>query len=115
MRRMNLTANEIKLIHTVLNSGDQQRGLSLPEIRTLLPLVDKLEVNAKRRQLPDGEMLEFVDASFVFKESEYNTILTKMEASSGWVSVDFGRKVIALVDKLKEVVSDGDTDKSDAS
>jgi len=103
MRRMNLTAVECKLIHTVLNSGDPQKGLSLSEVRTSIPILDKLEAPAIKKQTPEGESIEFVDASFKFKESEYNTIISKLENSSGWASVAFGRMVVKLIDTLKEV------------
>lgn len=105
MRTINLTATETKLIHGVMNVGDPQRGLSLSEIRTLIPLMDKIEATVTRKQVEQGEMLEFKDMTLEATESEYEMINKKLESSSGWMNVEVGRIVLKLIDKLKDIPS----------
>lgn len=108
MRNMKLTEEQVKVLHDALNQGDSMRGLTIKEIREAMPILDMLEKPAKkeRTRMPNGvmnEVLFFVSMELSLKQSEYDFCLNKLEASSGWMSVDFGRKVVGLIDYLKEI------------
>lgn len=107
MRQFHVTAEEATLIFTALNNGDPQRGLSIVEIRAVLPILDALENTAKKQMLPDGsgESLIFVDTELTLKDSEHQLLIQKLEASGGWKSADVGRKVIRLNNRIKELPS----------
>lgn len=105
MRNVLLTAEEATLVFTALNQGNPQTGLSIPEIRAVLPILDALEARAQKHIMPNntGETLLFVDTPLQLKEAEYSLLLQKLENSSGWKSADVGRRVIKLTERLKEI------------
>ena len=106
MKRIKLTGEEANLVFNALDNGDPQRGLGLQDIRTLIPIMDKLEAQAKRTVVPGGERLEFpAELELSLKESEFTTVVSKLEASTGWTNVTTGRKVVRLVDRIKETPS----------
>ena len=110
MKKVTLTGEEANLVFTALDNGDPQRGLSLNEIRTLVPLMDKLEAQAEKQPLPggQGERLIFRDVILVLKESEFTTLKSKLEGSGGWLTATTGRKIIKLIDRLKETPTEPD-------
>lgn len=121
MKRIKLSGDEVKILHDCLNQGDPQRGMGLSEIRELMPLVDKLEAPAEKKNIttPQGqrEMLNFKDMELVLKESEFTTCTQKMDGATGLMTVDYGRKIVELLDRMKEIASEPDpeekTDKKD--
>jgi len=118
MRTIKLNGDEVKSLYDALNQGDPQRGMTITEIRDIMPIMDKLEVNAKKTNMPTPngvrQVLQFQETDLGLKESEYTLAVDKLEGSSGWVSVEIGRGVVKLIDKLKEVPSTPDPeDKTD--
>jgi len=111
MKKITLTGEEAQLIFSALDNGDPQRGLSLTEIRSLLPVMDKLEAQAERLPLVSGQGERFVfkdGTMLLLKESEFTTMINKLETSGGWASALVGRKVIRLIDRLKETPTEPD-------
>lgn len=108
MRTISLTADEANLVYLTLDQAPPQRGLSVSDIRKVLPLMDKLEAPAKHIPVPGGERLEFVDMELQLKESEYQLVLSKFEESAGWSNANIGRRVIRLIDRLKEIPATGE-------
>ena len=103
MRKIKMTGEEASLVFNALEAGDPQRGLGLADIRNLMPILDKLEKGAKKVQVPGGERLEFLPTvELSLKESEFTLVMSKLESSTGWTTVTVGRKVVALVDCIKE-------------
>lgn len=113
MREVNLNASETNIVFTVLNQGDPQRGLTVQEIRTVMPLLDEIEKSIiNRKPGPDGaEFVNFGPAKLKLKESDYNFILQKLENSGGWSNAAQGRVVVALIDRFKEISPLPDNDK----
>ena len=99
MRKINLNAIEASILHAAVNTGDPQRGVTLAEVRELSPLLDMLEVGST------GEGIDriFRPVELALKESQYTTIKNKLGASVGWRSVEHGRLVMKLEDRLKEL------------
>lgn len=111
MRRIKLSGEEANLVFNALDSGDPQRGLGLSDIRSLIPILDKLEAKAKKTPVPGGERFEFpCELEISLKESEFTLVQTKLESSTGWANVSVGRKVVALVDRIKETPSHAEPD-----
>ena len=106
-RKITMTGDELKVLHDSVNQGEPQKGLNIKEIRELIPIVDKLEINAEKKQIFNQgqpiQMLTFKETTIELKESEYNICVSKLENSSGWVNVDYGRRVVALLDRIKEI------------
>ena len=118
MRTTKLTGDEVKVLYDTLNQGDPQRGLSISEVRELMPIIDRLEAPATKRQIttPQGrqEIIEFKATTLVLKESEFTICLNKLDSTAGILSVEYGRKVVNLHDKLKEIPTVADPEeKSD--
>jgi hypothetical protein len=115
MKMVKLTEEQVKVLHDALNMGDPQRGLTISDIRAAMPLIDKLEKPAKKEKAFNRqvgavvETLYFVPLTLELKQSEYEFCLSKLEASSGWMSVEVGRKVVQLIDYIKEIPSVEDT------
>ena len=109
MRTMKLNGDEVKAMYDALNQGDPQRGLTVSEIREVMPIMDKLEETAKKSKIPTPqgprEVLTFQETVLKLKESEYDILNRRLENSGGWVTVEIGRRVVNLIDKLKEVAS----------
>lgn len=115
MRNVKMTGEEAQLVFSALDAGDPQKGVSLHEIRVVLPLMDKLELQATKSPIPGGERLVFNDQVEVsLKESEFNTLTAKLEGSAGWASASIGRKVVRLLDRLKETTKEPDPVESKA-
>ena len=115
MRKVTMTGDEASLVFNALEAGDPQRGLGLADIRNLMPILDKLEKGAKKIPVPGGERIEFAPTVEVaLKESEFNLVISKLDSSTGWISVTVGRKVVALVDRIKETVSTPDSEEKKA-
>jgi hypothetical protein len=103
MRKIMLTSEQAQICFSALDNPEPQKGLSVQEIRATLPLMDKLEANAERIPVQGGERIIFKDQELKMKEAEYQLLLTKLETSSGWASMSVGRRVLMLVDALKEL------------
>jgi hypothetical protein len=101
------------LVFTSLDHGDPQRGVSLNEVRTVLPIMDKFEEQSTKTAVPGGERVVFNEQlTLSLKESEFNTLTSKLEGSAGWASASVVRKVIRLLDRLKETTKEPDAPES---
>ena len=115
MRTLTLNPIEANILFTCLNHGDPQRGLAMQDIRSAIPILDKVEEHVTRIPTDQGERLEFSDMTIKLKESEHTFVVGKLESSGGWMSVTQGRQVIALQEKIKELPSVEDpADKEDS-
>jgi len=109
MRKVKLTGEEANLVFSALENGDPQRGLSLADVRTVMPVLEKLEAQATRQAIPGGEKLIFnPQLELVLKESEFQTLKSKLEGSSGWANATVGRKVVKLLERLAETPNEPD-------
>ena len=109
MRKVKLTGEEANLVFASLENGDPQRGLSLADVRTVMPILEKLEAQADRQAIPGGEKLVFHDnTELVLKESEFTTLKAKLEGSTGWANASVGRRVVKIIDRLTETPADPD-------
>ena len=98
MRKINLNAMEASLTHAALNMGDPQRGLSMQEIRDMVPLLDMIEAQSSGQ----GMQRVFKSIELTLKESQWEQVKNKIAHSSGWISVESGRVIMKLEDKIKE-------------
>lgn len=107
MRKVTLTGREIRALYDSLNMGDPQRGLNMSDIRTRLPLFEKIESRSNKKviQTQQGpqEILEFKDSDLILKESEYSLCINVLENSGGWLTMEAGIIPLKLAIKLKEV------------
>jgi hypothetical protein len=100
MRKLTLTKDEAGILHTAINQGDPQRGLTLREIRDAIPILDRLELHAKQVR---GIHVFEKDVELELKESEYIFVRDKLDNSGSWISVSAGRTVVALADRFAEL------------
>jgi len=106
MRKAKLTKEEAGIIYSVLNNpANPQAGLSIKEVRTISPILDKMEENGTPEVTKDGsELIRFNDMEIDLKESEYSLIKDRLTNSSGWANaVIVRRTVIPLCEKLEEL------------
>lgn len=95
-RKVCLKANEASLLYSLLNDGGIQ-GMSMKEVRTMLPVMDKIGSFAEKKIVNDKEILNFKDGETVLKESELDLVIKKIDGVQGIMNMEIGRKVIALV------------------
>jgi hypothetical protein len=99
MRKINLNAVEASIVHAVLNMSDPQRGLTMQEVRDAIPLLDMVEANCTQE---NGQRI-FKPVDLVLKESQFEMLKNKFSKSCGWLSVEHGRAVVKLEDKIKDI------------
>lgn len=103
MKKIEEWNNEmIALLYSVLQGGLGGRGYNMEQLRTITPVMEKLEELGK----DSGEGVLWgknTTYSFDLKESEYDLVKKVVEGSIGWSAGKKGRIILKLVDLVKEL------------